>query len=87
MFKLVDKISKFLATLSCLRFLHNYFNGSKTLFSDIYPAQFLDTSTNSFFPSIMQFLSLFIKNNILKNIYRYQIKYNFGYEKKFVVIF
>jgi len=46
---LVAKISKLCAALLItLEYIHNFFDGAAKLFSDLYLAKFLDTSTKSF---------------------------------------
>jgi len=48
MFKLVAKMFK--TFFSLVKRVHNYFDGSTKLFSDLYLIKFLDTLAKSFFP-------------------------------------
>jgi len=47
--------------ITWLNILHNYFDGSKKLFSNLYLAKILDTPVKSFFPYIFELL-VFLDN-------------------------
>jgi len=53
--------NEFKGSQKCLSILHNYFNEPIKLFSDLYAAKFLDTSTKPFFPYIFSQLCVSIK--------------------------